>query len=212
MDEDKKDLKEGEDTSFGDGQPGKTNTGLDSGAKKADEDTVNISKADLEKLQTEKENYRLAVIRLNKDRGRTLPGTEPDKKPKPSDDDGGDDGGDSADEFVTRKELLKRDDQAAINEACKNPEIDEYFNEILVYYIPPADKTYEAKLTAIQKAHKVWSATDKPPEKPVDPGKKITQDLATDTGVEKGKEKDTKPPSGERHIIPKKEKMTEWYK
>jgi len=83
---------------------------------------VEVSKSELERLKKdsiEKDNYKGAVIRLNKNRGHILPESEPKKK-KLDDDDFGDE---PEKDYVTREELTARDEKAAIREASKTEEI-----------------------------------------------------------------------------------------
>ena len=213
-----KDLKTGEEeTPEGDDQPEEKTTEPEEGgeeeksSKESLEEEVKISKSELERLQKkeeEGENYRKAVIRLNKSKGRSLPGSEPEKKPEPPVDEFGEP---KKEEFVTKKELLERDNKNVINKACENPEIDENWDEIIAFYTPPKDDSYESKLSAILKAHKLWSVDRKVEEtpEPEDKGKKATTELAAEKGLNKGKEVEPKTPK--KQIIPKRQKMTEWY-
>jgi hypothetical protein len=211
--EEKDDLKKGEDSPEGTDQPEEeTAESEEEGEEETQEtsdDEVKISKSELEKLRkdaNEKENYRKAVIRLNKLKGRSLPGSEPEKKPEQP----VDDFDEPKEEYVTKKELLERDNKNAINKACENPEIDENWDEIIAFYIPPRDNSYESKLSAILKAHKLCSLDSKAetPE-PKDTGKKATADLAAEKGLSKGKEK--KPEAPKKSILPKTKKMEQWY-
>jgi len=213
-----KDLKTGEEeTPEGDDQPEEKTAGTEGGgkeeksSKEPSEEMVEIPKSELERFQKkekEGENYRKAVIRLNKSKGRSLPGSEPEKKPEPPVDEFGEP---KKEEFVTKKELLERDSKNAINKACENPEFDENWDEIIVFYTPPRDDSYESKLSALLKAHKLWSIdrkTEDNPE-PKDEGKKATTELAAEKGLNKGKEIEPKTPK--KQIIPKKQKMEQWY-
>jgi hypothetical protein len=202
------DLKEGEEETPSDtGQSEKETADLSEGSeveeKPADE-KVEISKSELEKLQkdsVEKENYRKAVIRLNKTRGRFLPGSEPESKPKPEKDEFGDDTI-PKEEFVTKKELTLRDEKSAISKACEDEEIALNWDDIMLFYVPSEDK-YQG----IVNAHRRWKADKAIMEKPVE--KQNIQDLVADKGLSKGKEK--QPPSKKKVIIPHKTTMKEWY-
>jgi len=237
--EPKKDLKgEEEETSTGADQPGAETPGSDdddeatgatgasgasgaTGATGASDDQVTISKSELEKLQkdaNEKENYRKAVIRLNKAKGRVLPGSEPEKKPKADEEELDEFGQPKKPEgdFVTRQELALRDEKRAISDACKNEEILLNWDEIIVFYQRPQENSYETQTAAILNAHKLWRAdkglTDKPDEKEEAKKKaeKAKQDLASDKGLSDGKDKKPTPPK--KTIIPRKQKMDDWYK
>lgn len=228
MAEEEKDLKEGEEkTPTGDDQSDKKTPDLEEDLEEGEEpsdEKVEISKPELEQLKKdaeEKENYRKAVIRLNRERGRRLPGSEPEKKPKAKIEEeefGADEEEKMREkmkgEFVTKEELTLRDEQAAISEACRNEEIALNWDEIIVFYIPPKENSYTAKLAGILKAHKLWRAdkglTEKPEKTEEEKKKeKEAKDLATEKGLSKGKEKKPKPEK--KSIIPKKEKMEDWY-
>jgi len=229
MVEEKNDLKGEEKNSTGADQTGVT--GSDEGATGASGasgatgpsgpsgDQVMISKSELEQLRkdaAEKENYRKGIIRLNRARGRNLPGSEPVKKKKPVEgEEGFDDNKLDIDKFVTKEELTLREEKRAITEACKNDEIALNWDDIIVFYQRPQENTYDTQLDAIHTAHKKWRA-DKGLKN--EPGKteeekkaeKAKADLASEKGLNKGKEKKPAKP-GKKIIIPKKEKMTDWY-
>ena len=235
--EPKKDLKEEEEkTSTGADQTGATGPDDDdeatgatgasgatgtSGATGASDDQVTVSKSELEQLRKdagEKENFRKGIIRLNRERGRNLPGSEPEKKPK-ADEEELDEFGEKKKpegDFVTRQELALRDEKRAISDACKNEEILLNWDEIIVFYQRPKENTYETQSAAIATAHKKWRAengiTDKPDEKEDARKKaeKAKQDLASDKGLGTGKDKKPTPPK--KTIIPRKQKMDDWYK
>jgi len=219
--EKKEDLKNGEEKNTkGADQPQKKPT--DSGAgKQKPEEKVEISKSELEKLQKDaglKESYRKGLIRINRARGRILPGSEPEEEPKKKEEEELDEFGEpikkkKTEEFVTKKDLAIRDEKAAIAEACENEEIALNWEDIIIFYVPPKENTKEAKKQAIFDAHRRWRAEQGiSEEKPKDEGKKDTGDLATDKGLRKGKEKDTGQKPEKKSIIPKKEKMEDWYK
>ena len=181
---------------------------------------VQISKSELEKLQKdagEKENYRKAVIRLNRTKGRVLPGAEPEKKPKVGEGDEFATGasGPTEDKFVTKNELTLRDEKRAISDASKDEEILLNWDEIIVFYQRPKENTYDTQLAAINNAHKLWRAdkglTDKPDEETEKEkkAKKAKKDLANDKDLGTGKEK--KPAPLKKTIIPRKSKMEDWY-
>jgi len=220
MAEEKKDLKDGgEKTTKEVDLSKKKPTGSGTGDQKPEE-KVEVSKSELEQLRKDaglKENYRQGIIRINKARGLILPGSETEEPPTKKEEEELDEFGEpikkkKTEEFVTKKELAKMEEKKAIAEACKNDEIAENWVDIVVFYVPPKDASYETKLEAIQKAHKLWRAdkglTDKPAD---DQGKKDTAELAGDKGLNKGKEKTDQQPE-KKSILPKKEKMTDWYK
>ena len=229
-----KDLKDGdEETPTGADQTGAENSAgsndddEDTGASGASEatgatgpsdDQVTISKSELEQLRKdagEKENFRKGIIRLNRERGRNLPGSKPEKKKKVDDESGEDFGETPKEEYVTKQELVLRDEKRAVSDACKNEEILLNWDEIIVFYQRPKENSYETQSAAIANAHKLWRAdngiTDKPDEKKEAKKKadKAKQDLASEKGLSKGKDK--KPTPSKKSIIPRRQKMEDWY-
>lgn len=188
------------------------------GATGPSDDQVTVSKSELEQLRkdaAEKESFRKGLIRLNKARGRNLPGSEPAKKKKVNDsDDDFDDEKINPDEFVTKIELALREENRAIDDACKNEKILLNWDEIIVFYQRPKENTYKTQSAAIQSAYKLWKAdkgiTEKSEEEEAKKkADKAKQDLSSDKGLSKGKDK--KPVSKKRTIIPPKQKMENWY-
>ena len=239
MEDPNKDLKDGEEeTPTGDDQPDKKTPDPDesdeeetddeeSDSDKDDDDDsddseddsdeeVKVSKSELEQLRKdakEKESYRKGLIRLNKARGRNLPGSEPVKKKKADDDD--DDFGETPkEEYVTKQELVLRDEKHAVSDACKNEEILLNWDEIIAFYQRPKENSYESQSAAIQNAVKLWKADqgiNENPEKKEAKKKadKAKQDLASEKGLSKGKDK--KPTPSKKSIIPRRQKMEDWY-
>lgn len=207
METNNNDLKEGEEkTPEGTDQPEKTPESEEGGEKeKPSEEMDTISKSELEQLRKdagEKENYRKAVIRLNRAKGRALPGSEPEKKPEET-------GGYGDEEYVTKKDFQKREERTAINEACKDSEFEEHFDDIIVYYRPTRGKaTIEDMVADLQDAKKVWKGLQ-PSATPLTPEKKAIADLAAEKGLSSGKKKEPTVPK--KSIIPKQEKMEKWY-
>jgi hypothetical protein len=206
MEEEQKDLKVGEEeTPTGDDLPEEKTTKPEESASKVPDGMVQISKAELEKLEEEKENYRKGMLSVKR-KGRTLPGVESENKPKV------DDYGDIVPEpeFITKKEFIAKEQKLAISEACKDSETDEYFDDIMFYYRPEhGQDDRDNILLDIQKAKKLWRA-DNP--KVDNTAKKVAVELAADKGLGSGKKKEATPAPERKHIIPKHEKMTEWFK
>jgi len=225
MEDPNEDLKEGEEkTPTGDDQPDNKPAGSDdkegkgaSGATGPSDDQEMIPKSELEQLRKdskEKESYRLAVIRLNKKNGRNLPGSELVKKKKVDIDEFGDKEELTEDKFVTKQELVERDEKRAVSDACKNEETLINWDDIIVFYQRPRENTYETQSVAIQNAVKLWKAgkviTDKPVEEDKKKADKAKQDLSSEKGLSAGKDK--KPNTlNKRTIIPKKQNMSDWY-
>ena len=203
MSEEEKDLKDGDENSDDTGQSDKKNN-ADSSDK---DEKVEISKSELEKIQRDRDNYREATLAAKR-KGRTIPGSEPIKEKEKEDVD--DD--ELTEEFITKKDFLKGIEKSAIKEASKNPEVDENWDAIMEFYNSRHGKeTVEDILADIEVAHKTWKSmhpsTDKPKEDDTD--KKVKSELAKDSGLGKGKDKESKPER--KSIIPKQEKMEDWY-
>ena len=178
-----------------------------------EEDMVEISKSELEQLRKdseERDNLSKAVTRLNRIKGRTLPTLQPAKETKTDDD--YDDETTPKGDFITRQDFRKMEDRSIIGKACENPEIDENWDEILVFYTPPSVDDYDSKLEAIYKAHRMWSLDKRLSETPAQPkdDKKAIQEVITDAGLSKGKEKTPETPK--KSIMPKRQAMEDWYK
>ncbi|MCX6724242.1 MAG: hypothetical protein NT155_03685 [Candidatus Staskawiczbacteria bacterium] len=210
MSEEKKDLKPG-------GEQPPAGSGQDDKDKKSTEqskdDTVQISKSELEQIKKDRDNYREGVI-ASKRKGRTIPGSEPQvKKDKPANDggDAGDD--DDSQEFVTKKDFTKNIEKSAIKEAQKDSEVDENWDSIMEFYQPRHGKdTVDDILADIQTAKKVWKA-ENPTAPKTDKGEgdsKVAADLAADKGIGEGKDK--KPTPEKKSILRnKKVPMKDWY-
>jgi hypothetical protein len=205
MEEEQKDLKVGEEeTPPGNDPPEEKTTKPEESASKVPDGMVQISEAELQKLKEEKENYRKGMLSVKR-KGRTLPGVEPEKKPKV------DDYGDpvTEPEFITKKEFIAKEQKLAISEACKDSETDEYYDDIIFYYRPEhGQDDRDNILLDIQKAKKLWRA-----DNPIvdNTAKKVTVELANDKGLGSGKKKDATPVPERKHIIPKHEKMETWF-
>ena len=226
MEEPKKDLNtQGDGTPAGDGQPDKKPVSNGGAGKDNDapaEEMVSISKSALETLKEKTESYRKAVIRLNREKGRFLPGGEPDQqpnKPKAKEDDDDDFGnGDDDDkdkksnEAAFKADLQRRDEKTAIAIACEDLETEENWDDIVIYYEPKHGKNdVKSILTDIRAAKAEWKKRQ-PAAKPQDTHKKASGELAADSGAGKGKEKPTQTKE-RKHIIPRSsEGITGWYK
>jgi len=214
MEDSKKDLKEEEDkTPSGDDQPEKKTPEAEEGVKTKEPSTdeVSISKSELDRLRKdagEKDNYRKAVIRLNR-KGRVLPGSEPEKKQKAADKEDLFDDKPKESEFVTKKELAVREEKRAIDDACQDEEIALNWPDIITFYQRPQENSYGTQLAAIKSAYKLWRADKGITDDSDKIAKKAVQDLASDKGLSKGKDK--KPAPLKKHIIPKKSNMKSWY-
>lgn len=219
MEIENKDLKEEDKTSQDNGQPEKKETDESDEDNSTEEEseeeesekeeTVQISKSELEKLQKDskdKENYKQGLLAMKR-KSRTIPGAEPAEKKKEDDEF-------KEEEFVTKQDFQRQIEKSAIREASKNPEVDENWDAIMEFYNARHGKdATEDILTDIEIAHKTWKAQQpsKEPEEKDDEDKKSTSDLAKDAGLGKGKDKGNII-APKKSILPKKEKMSEWYK
>ena len=209
MSEEEKDPKPGEEKSPKDnGQPEKKPTD-------SEEEKVEISKSELQKLQKKSSDFDGIALRLKKKEqaGRTIPRAEPENKKEKSADENADDDDELEEEFVLKKDFQRQIEKSAIKEASKNPEVDENWDSIMEFYIPRHGKeTIEDILADIDIAHKTWKAQNPSFEKSEskkDTGLKTAAELAKDSGLGKGKDKESKPER--KSIIPKQEKMEDWY-
>lgn len=212
--------KNGSDRGAGQGNENKNDQG--------GEEMVTIPKSKLDKLVGTNESYRKAVIRLNRQKGRTLPGADPvndngakkDEEDESEDDDGflfGEDGkpkkkpGKASGDVVTKSELSRRDQQLAIDLASEDPVIDENWDEIVAFYEKPADQSVRSYLKAIRSAKAAWQKLNPPENKPDDAHKKLSSELGSDAGSGKGREKTVISPR--KHVIPQKsDGMKGWFK
>lgn len=178
---------------------------------------VTIPKSKLEKLTETNESYRKAVIRLNRRKGRSLPGAEPAEDDNAADDQDDDSDVDDEDGFmfgeggkkkkkpkpggdvVTKKDLVRRDEQLAIDLASEDPLVDEHWDEIVAFYETPANQSVRGFLTGIRKAKEKWLKLNPQDKPPVDTHKKAASDLGADAGTGKGTEKTPTPPR--KHIL-----------
>ena len=198
MSEEETDPKDGSDKEpSGDGQPEK----------------VEISRSELEKLQKKSKDFDgiVEADKINKRNGRTIPGAEPIKEKEKEDIDD-----ELTEEFITKKELdatlQKQVDDIAIAELNKDPFINEHYEEILPFVIfrEGERKTVDGIKAAFSRGAKVLRS-ELPADKPKkdDTDKKVKSELAKDSGLGKGKDKESKPER--KSIIPKQEKMEDWY-
>lgn len=191
------------------------------------DEKVEISKSELDKLSKKAKDFDGLTLRLKKKKrkGRVLPGSEQEAKEKKSskEDDDSEDTDDEDDsekaqkgDFVTKKEFQKQIDDDAISEASEDPIIDEHYDEILEYltFRPGERNSVKGTVAALKRAAKAWKAdnlddTKDDAKEEDDEDKTSKSDLAKDSGTSKGKDKETKP--AKKSIIPKKEKMSDWY-
>ena len=204
MSDEDKDPKGGEANSDDNGQSEK---------KDPLEEKVEVSKSELAKLQKKSQDFE-AMVESNRRKsisGRTIPEVKPQKEKDDSSDDDEDDG--LAEEFITKKDFKKTIKKNAITELHKDPDIADHWDEIMEFWTPRSTDdtdTVEGLVAIGKRALKVWkSEHPTPKEEKEDAGVKIASDLAAENGLGKGKEKET--PAKHKSILPKNEKMTDWY-
>ena len=168
-----------------------------------EEETVESLKTKLAKVEEEKENYKKAFLSIKKKK-KTLEKEEKEEKEEFGFDD----------EYGTKKELYKMNEQTAIQRVLKEvPELDANWDDVISYYAPRRGKnTVENIIADIKDAYYLWERHNKKPEKPEDEDKQAKSQLSSlRTEPTKGKERKPQPPK--EHIIPPKPKpMIEWYK
>ena len=164
------------------------------------EDSVTISRTELEKLKEERENYRKGMLSAKRVK-RTLKAD-----------------GETLDdeEYLTRKDLYKANEEVAIGKAIRDvPEIDEHWGEVMAYYAPRRGRgTVEGTVLDIKDAYYLWQKDN--PSIEVDTKEKLAKKAKADlsslpSNPAKGKEKEQKAPK--KHIMPEAtDKMADWYK
>ena len=179
--------------------PSEDDQSEDETPEESEDDSVTISQAKLDKLTEERDNYRKGMLSAKKVK-RTLK----------AEDENLDD-----EEFLTRKDLFKANEEVAIGKVLKDvPEIDENWVEIMAFYAPRRGRgTVEGTVLDIKDAYYLWQK-DNPiieVDKKKELAKKATSDLSSLKGnPAKGKEKEQEAPK--KHVMPEAtDKMVDWY-
>ena len=179
--------------------PSEDDQSEDETPEESEDDSVTISQAELDKLTEERDNYRKGMLSAKKVK-RTLK----------AEDENLDD-----EEFLTRKDLFKANEEVAIGKVLKDvPEIDENWVEIMAFYAPRRGRgTVEGTVLDIKDAYYLWQK-DNPiieVDKKKELAKKATSDLSSLKGnPAKGKEKEQEAPK--KHVMPEAtDKMVDWY-
>lgn len=205
-----------EDTSAGDGQPEDKNDTtapseeeLDNEIDKIleegndsdvdDDETVIISKKEYEKTERDRDNYREGLLSL---KGKKKDKKEVKKETK-------------SDEFMTKKDFQKVNENKAIKLACKDSEIEENWDKIVKFYTPRHGKNdVDGIVEDINDAFILFQKKNenKEEDKEDKEDKKSTADLASDKNLSGGDTSKKKNSSPERKsVIPKKETAQDWY-
>jgi len=122
--------------------PSEDDQSEDETPEESEDDSVTISQAELDKLTEERDNYRKGMLSAKKVK-RTLK----------AEDENLDD-----EEFLTRKDLFKANEEVAIGKVLKDvPEIDENWVEIMAFYAPRRGRgTVEGTVLDIKDAYYLW--------------------------------------------------------
>lgn len=163
--------------------------------------TVALPKAKWDKMKEDRDNYRKGLKSLKqKVKGKKSAPEKKEAEPKKEE----------KSEFVTRKELVKVEQDKAIKKACEDSEIEKNWVEIIKHYHAPGTTSEDAYFEAIKDAHILWkskNASDDDEEEDKNATSKLSAenkklDGATDTG--KGKK-------ARKHILPRRTSIQEWY-
>lgn len=210
MDEENKDLKAEDQTSDETDQLNEENKGRSEFNN--EEEKISLPKSEYDKLVSDRDNYKQGMLNA-KNANRTIPGLgkKEDKAPKYDDAEEYDE---FDEKFVKKADFERVIQKSAIAEASKDPEVNEYWDEIMEYYVPRNGKdTVEDILRDVKRAHNAWRQ-DNPnkvkQEKKDDTDKKVKSTLSTDNAVNKGKEK-AAPAKKKSILLNKEEKIGDWY-
>ena len=160
-----------------------------------DDDKVIVSKSEVEKMYKDKENYKTGLLSVKGKMKKPSPAS-PAKEPKDSD-------------ALTKADFYKVNERQAIASACKDPEVDTHWEEVIKYYNPKRGKStvddivadIDDALTIYQKHHKSEEGGD---------DKKVVGKLASDKGKSLSESGDKKEAKGSLKI-PEKTKIQDWY-
>lgn len=223
------DLNNGEDTPSGDGQPQNNSTDsttddavdIDKFLNPSDEggeednlddeegkEEVTLTKkevAELKKQAKDGENYKKGLLAVKdkqkkqKDKGKQTPQVPATQQ--------------SDSNVVTKDELQKRDQQAAIKEASKDQVIDKNWDGVMQYYRPPlaGTESQETYQEAIEDAkHKFLRLNpDKAPSDNTDDN--ATRELGSDNAKPGGTAKPSGKQKPKKTIIPPRVSPKDWY-
>jgi hypothetical protein len=167
-----------------------------------DEETIVLPKKKVEKLLEANKNYKEGLKSVKeKIKGLKKPVEKPKESPKPK----------PGDEPLTRNEFQKINERKAIQEACKDQEVDKNWAQIVKFYRPDSGReTPEAILADINVAIEHWRV--KNPKKDEDTeDKETTANLASEKGKPEGEQGKGKKPEPKK-LFPTQTPVKEWYK
>ena len=191
MSEETLDLNVGaEDTPQGDGQPEIEESSSVEPELKDDGDTIQLSRAELEKIITEKENYKKGLLSA-KEKIKSMPK-------------------ESKSEFLPKQDFYKANEKEAISKfVAENPNMKEQWSELVQHYSGARGKDSVSSIvqdlddakTLFQKHNPPKESTDKSAQ--ADLSKESAEPLAKGRG---GDVKEVKP------LLQTRTPVTEWYK
>lgn len=187
------------------GGTGKSDAGTDD---KGGDDEIKVKKSDWDKVNKERNDFEEGLKIANKKGKKDTKTIEPNN--------------DNASEFVTKKDLYKTNEKAAIKSATTiskddsdevkaiKADLDSHWDEIKGFYTGQSGKeSPEDIVEDLMDAHAVWLRRNKG-KKNDGEDKDAKANLATDRGV-RGGGKDSSYQARKR-ILPKYTKPSEWYK
>jgi len=155
---------------------------------------VVLSKQDLEKLKTERANYKKGLLSIK-------PKLKAFKKPAPVPQKG---------EFLTRSEYNKGIEKRAIANACQDSDVNDNWGKVMDYYVPKHGKdTVEGIMADVKRAYNLFRLEN--PLSPEDVERKATADLAAEKGKPAGKLDSVGKKVRRKSILPKPTPIEEWY-
>lgn len=182
---------------------GKEDVEIKEGEFDDDEETVVLSKKQLEKLKEVKDNYKQGLLSV-KDKLKVVKRPPVAAAPKPQVNVGDD-------APLTRKDVITQNEKTAIKEICEDKYNDDNYDEIIKFYHAPS-----VPIPSVEDMKEAWEDAkykfirrnpDKAPKETGNVG-----DLATDRGVPIGQTTKDGKPAEKKRIIPQKTQVGEWYK
>lgn len=175
-------------------------------SENADDEKVTLTKAELQKLQDERDNYKKGLLSL-KNKGRKLPGDNVAEVEKKETESFYDDS-----EYVTKRDLQKKEEKNAIAVAITEiPELDENWDEIVEFYYPKRGKDEAENIVEdLRDAVEIWKFRKGAKPKADTESKKVIAKASADNSISKGKEKSA-PVKSEGKIIKPTVPMERWY-
>lgn len=159
-----------------------------------DDDTVVLSKAQLKKIKSDRDNYRAGLKSIKTKIAARKEAAKP-KENKP----------------YKKEDVQQKDrDKQAIEIACEDPEINDNWNEIIKLYKADGRETVAQKLKGIREAHAEWKKSQETKENK-DEDKEAKADLATEKGKPAGQGGQEGKNKERKHVLPKKTPIKDWY-